>query len=1176
MIPPSIPKLGDLPKFGVIAPGTRGNHDDGTESHQSIKIRIKATWQKSHTTGVPGSADRPDVNEGSHFFDYESYVQGATEVAKKLKFGSTSGDARDLEVTKDDLTAIAKALNSIEGLPTTTPIALVIGNTESWSNGTSGLGSYPNLAVAEAAPINIYTIAKAATLTLGADAFAAEGLLKNIDLIRITENVKGDLGAAGIKAARTTKTEGTVTVDDTKLILDLARATLVDHKTGKGLLDITGEALFAGIADLTLYVPAINPWNNLARTPLQALGKSWFQKTKLSIGSYPYKPNQYLGAITEIPDSAFKDATVQLKFPGTNSFISTTELAIYDAGLYGVTTIGAHAFAGSNFTGYQTGTGHFFGPNDNTADGTAGVAPVGGLLVLSTDQAGKLESIGESAFAGYKGFLAGVEQLTEVASIGASAFSGVTLVGTTETIDGASALPLPFPKLSTVGSEAFKGAKTIAPDKVKATPDNGAVVALAAIKLGDEDGVSTAGLTLAADAFDGLSVYVPYQAHTAWSEAGAPAKDYGYTAESGDAAGYVKYIDINANVQGSEISFANLVTKKLRLIIAEAALSAGYSDFSISGPSVPGFTTADTTRSLDELTDLGIDLQGLAWTSGIFLVNLYRNANDSLEYKLEVIPTNVEGRADSLSIPYPGTAANLLTALKAFTSEDVKVLTSPTTAAVKEYFPLESVKLKPLTFVESYTLPAAPVRPVAPTVYTPAVITGPTFAFSGNSIFSAEVPIIIDTIDIATATLDIPNSQFSFTTKTYPITNKSITITVLDSLKFDAKVYAPAAEGESASSDPAYFTVTYKDDKVPTSLGEYTIYLTGHGFLGGTLTATYAVQTSWSELAKVATDDSYKLGENYTFNGVAQVTNFSSLVKAVSLAAEDYVIIASLEEAPAKLTEKNIITGELTAAGDYKFFIAPSPTGQYTQYKLSDAVHIGYSEISALTKKDLDDAAVITELGPDTFDVVFPKVFLGDIDTVKTVTTGDNPGIYVYFNETDAKSFAAGVLTADGAFKLSLPAGEPTKLEPTDLPKDAHVWSFEAEDGTLDLWKTFKPDGTPALDWTSRISFILSDIDAKHFTITDGILSSKDGNEWNGTVTIVYTFLDAKKSTTSLKVAVTAFTDTPPPTSVETILAGDAPATFYTLSGVAVKGIPTTPGLYLLKSGSKVAKVLVK
>ncbi|MDR3137404.1 MAG: leucine-rich repeat domain-containing protein [Tannerellaceae bacterium] len=1149
---------GSIPTFeeGFITYDLLGTSLPG-ESSENFTLHIEPPY-------VTVGTDNTLTAGGAYYFgeasDGNQAVIGGLQVANQLNFFSDTKDKRDRVLTK---TEFASLFNIIKDFAKPTI-------TGSGENTVTTKTSQVSLQFGRSATAPA-TIPSTDVLTLGDGLFDIENIDLYIKQIYINTSIKADLAAIKYNAL---------------FASPLRWAQLFDINPKNVDLHVPG--LFAGAKGSVLKEGNKAPYDFLVQ--------------------YIEFPNN---ALTYIPDNYFKDATVGIADYKSNGGQGSAEA------LKKVTYIGTSAFEGARFflaTPFHAETLDSIAPRAfYNASQVNPLAPAT-LQGINIPQLASVTTIGDSAFANISS-LEGFSSLTNVTALGAGVFAGSAITVTPTSLaqqsdqsagtalSGVYAFTLPFTKPFAAPANVFKGAKFGGVDGAVATFILGSQATPSAAPKPHAD--------LHPDAFAGATLYVPLDLLQLYTDALPSATVLPYDLpkipDTNDKV-YAKVITKNgATIPNWTVTFADIKKANHRLVFTDDAKATEY--FTITGPATPGFTTADTARLLDELTDLGIDLLDLPLVAGFYTIKLfYTDAADATPahtFVLTVSPTDLtdDYKADSITIAYSGDAAATLKVLATFDSTALKIFNAAGT-----YFDLSSVKLNPLVLPATLTIPAL----TADEDFSTIDPSGIKVSFAGNSVGEFDIPLKITQTKLTPAVLlDVPNLNFNLKAKSYDLAKEGALATIagVDTFDYTVKIYAPdykfsGEEGAAAGAVAkplAYVTVKYKDGKVPTGLGTHPIWLIGHGYLTDSVATSFEVQAGWSDIATISTNpNDYKLGQTATFNGSVLYEDFTGLVKT-DLPADDYFLAATpkvgdntdlthLDNADLKLSD--FTDGPIYDAGSYSFYLIPAgkylaPTGTY---KLTDAVYVGFITVTPLEATALTDAAVLSVApAPDSEEepaddaveapvkylVSFGKVFLGTPDSVVT-TVKD---ILVYFNETDAKSISGLTGDAKNILTLQLPQGEPSALNLEPLPKDANVWSFEAETGSLDLFTTFKPAGTPALDWKSRISFILSALDAKHFTITDGILSSIDGNEWAGSITILYTFLDPKKAGKSElreKISVTAFTDTPPPTSVEAILAGDAPATFYTLSGVALKGIPTTPGLYLLRSGSKVTKLLIK
>jgi hypothetical protein len=1210
-LPPSVPVLPEtLPAIGA------------SKSGGQFKVNIQPTWNKTYyvvsgTTEPAGYGyDSPGFNEGSLYFDKSVYAEGASVVANVLNFTSPTKDRRTQTLSKETLVNLATALGKATKVTSgTTPYPVpTSGGVAELTLGTYVKAAFTKYMWAASPagswwPTDVYSgdqyasnaegetyfgnIDKYGVLTLGVGALGEPALLDFFSSIKIGPNVGGSLAEAGIAKLRAIDAKGDAKA--TTLTLDLTLATLKSAKASaqlpagaKATLDVSGDKLFAAVEKtaangdpdgyvdfkLTLYLPGHTPIAGFPRTTISAFGKEYFAGTQVEIGAFPGTPGAFLSDITVIPSGAFADAVVSFANP-TGTDVVHTIITQENSAASGnsspvftnVETVEAGAFKGASVTS----------PPVSTTNNTA--------VTYFALQLPAVKEIEASAFEGLKTPIAKLSSIAEVESIGESAFKGVTFASTETSAETVStgALVLPFTEVKSIGAGAFAETKQAGSGEATATTK---VVIGAA---GGGSAINTEELSIAADAFGSAEVLVPLAALTAWQEELAVTPVTTPTTSETVA----KLIDKNAKeISDWKLSFADVKTKDYRVVFDQ---TKGYSLYTISGPATAGFTTEE-----GELIDLeealsaeqyGIDLKGLPLVAAYYTVQLYKNYGDTkpLTYLLEIEATNLneEGfKADTLFIDYSGDA--LAKVLGTYDSTVFKLVENPGVDPEKKYFDLSSVKLNKLTAIENYTALAALAEGATFGVIEPWEIS-----FAGNSKGKFGIPVAVKQVSIDTAVVNVPNVGFKIAEKSYSLNGKEVTLAGADTngvkAEYKVKIYETAPTDQNAWLTVVYTKSTKQEDidkaKAPTSIGTHDITLTGHGYLTGTYVGTFDVQAAWSDIAVVTTSD-FGLNKEYTYNGAVQVKDFAKLVKTTSLAAADYIVFAlpsTVTLAQAEISDA--ILDNLSAAGEYNFYIGPD--GQYKEaYELTDAVPAGWVKIEKLEATKLQAAAVLSvaeaaeaededseAAAPVKYDVSFGTVYVGAVDSV---ATGEKD-IKVYFSDAVAKSIdGLTVKNKLNYLSLGLPSGDPDALELEPLPENENVWNFAVEGGSLDLWKTFKAvkaSGSPDLDWKTRITFLVSDLDAKHFSIDGGILTSVD--EWNGTVTVVYTSADGKKELKQ-KVAVTAYTDTPPPTSIEAVVAGDASAVYYTLGGVAVQGVPSKAGLYIVKSGDKVVKVLKK
>jgi hypothetical protein len=711
-------------------------------------------------------------------------------------------------------------------------------------------------------------------------------------------------------------------------------------------------------------------------------------------------------------------------------------------------------------------------------------------------------------------------------------------------------------------------------------------------------------------AFDGATLYVPLDRLHDYIAALPSANVLPYDLPKLLLLGAIpnaKLITKNAVAKPWTLPFADIHAHSLRLVINNPA---HFTHYSFTGFDVPGLTTADSTRDIDDLEpdDFGFDLYRFPINAGFYILKLfksYADANPST-FVLHLIPTDLTADLipDSLTIPYTGPVDG--DAFKgALASFDSSHISFPN-------FDLASVtrgKLipQPISTIPSLTLPDT--FTTIPHAFT--------FSFSGNSTGSFPIPLKVtsSTLTSVLDTNDVPNLNFDPKTKAYDLHGHYVTIagfaTSDTAFFYSVKIYNPNRTNLDLITDQAFISVDYTHSDIPTdiaaatppsAIGSHPITLTGHGFLNGALKTSFTVQPSWAGIAAISTDpNDYHLAQLLTFNGDTLITDFTNLISPTDLAPADYSLLATTADLKgdytltsplhANLKPSDFSHGPIYHAAEYSFFLAPAgsflhPAGSY---KFTDALYVGFISVAPLAASDLATAAILSELGKDTFTVSFGKVFLGTPDSVVTISdkTDAENGVFVFFNPTDAKSITGLTGTGNNVLALTLPSGEPSLLTPNTYTHDG-FFAFPL-DSSLNLFSLFKPDGTPTLDWITRISFSLSPLDAKHFHLSpEGILTAS--SEWNGSVSILYTPLNPKASPLRLKLNLTAFDPaSPPPTSVLTPTSptfGSASTdtstdtstpTFFTLTGRPLGStLPSTPGLYLLRSPSSVTKLLIK
>jgi hypothetical protein len=1078
---------------------------------KGIHFVINSTWFDPITPEAGTDYSDAGKARGPFYWGWDFYVEGASEAAGKLHFGDTRGrDARDLELTAEDFAALAKAFASKS-------VLIEIGNSDWAERAQDATGDGQIKAPYTAAP----------DIALGKGALAVEGLADIFAAIDLGATVTGNLEEAGIRDFRP-KAEG-------------AAVTIKLGSVDPEKLELSGDSLFAGFDKLSIELPAVSSYITGEGEALTEIGKGWFAGSTIT-------ELKGTGAIEVIAENAFAGA----KLPETSNAVAlNTQFPKLEE-------IGAGAFAASTEEGATTQK------------------------------------------------FTGLESITALTAIGDAPFAGQTLdLGTIAN----NTFELPWTKLESIGSDILAGVT------------EGSITT---IKL-KEDAVLPSAI--APDAFGEVEeVIAPASVVTEWTEAlETTVKPATITQSTSD---YIKLTDRNGNDKEWTLDFGFTAVRRINFggALENGKAKSAINQYSITGPRIPGFSTPkDSARdskgvatgalvdSIIELDDVeafleaGIDdLQKLGLPAANYVITLYSgyasNPTVVARQVLTITPSEPDDlvSAEAIVIPFPGDIKKAAEGIADLLDvADIELLDGD-----GEAFALpENVKVKlssTVTSTPTISGNAYATKPVPATVADAFKLT-----FSGNIKGELGIDLQLDTVVLGEETVsDVPNLPFEIAKKSYTLVGEVITISA-DTFEYTVKIYKDGDEkltGDNKVTDLAYVTVKYtddKDNKVPTSLGTHDIELTGHGFLKGTYATSFEVQAAWSSLATISTaKGDYNLGASLTFDGSVLVPSFAGLIKT-DLAAGEYKLAATafdFKNADPSATAEGLelssfIDDSITAAGTYSFFIVPA--GKYAvanggTYKPTDATYVGFIEVAKLTKKDLEDAAVLSvveveapeegeEEAPVQYAVSFGTTYVGELASVVTVTgskKAEENGIFVYFSEADAKSIADGALNDKGALKLGLPDGEPTTFDPIPSKNEDNVWIFSAEDETLDLWTTFKPANTPTLDWKTRITFDLSKLDAKHFSISeDGVLSA-DG-EWSGTVNVLYTSKDGKTTKRVISIPVTAYTDTEPPTSVEAIVAGDATAVYYTLGGVAVKGTPSK-GLYIVKTGDKVSKILVK
>jgi hypothetical protein len=1135
-----IPKINKTIKtYGLL------KHFSGAAA-DGFRLGVDASYAQTDNGALTGRSSAfilgSSFNNNSEL-DGNVVVIGGYEVANNLKFlASSSKDViRDKELTKDELAWLISIV---------APITKVDEATGKTSSVVLNLGHSPATSASD-------------ELKLGAELFEAAGAAEAFRDIEFEASVTGDLQASGF-----------------------AKLTGKFHRIFARNADVTklkfgGDSLFAGLVGAASYTSTYPyPWN----VALVALP----QATAVT-GS----TTEFTGGIDHIGDAWFAGSKVAIQ--GSGYVDQYNELK-------NVKYIGTSAFEGALIT--QASSFKTFAKLDSIApkafkqvtDGSVADKKSFNLANLTP---GTIRVLGDSAFFDID-ILTGFDGLTKVEKLGTDVFHTTSIVvGTSDLTalnvqnttqagipaeDGTvKAISLPFTKPFAAGAKAFNGAKFVYGSGSNFTDltDQKTFILGSQAANGAIDFEPSAELD--ADAFAGQTLYVPLALLSSWSAAlpSATVRPYDLPKTvSGNDANVVKLQDRNGKSLGWSISFEDILTDYTRLVFNPG--TTGYSLYSISGQAeVEGFTTAEDGEpvEIDEIEGQGIDLQGLAWESGFYAIKLYKGYSDKtpLQFTLTVTPTDLEDlgyEADTLFIDYSG--SELAKVLATFDSSAFKLLKNPGVDEAKDYFELGAVKVGSLTAIANYSALTA-----LGTGKTFGVIVPFKVSLAGNSAGTFEIPVAVKQVAIDTAVVEVPNLDFAIATKSYDLDQKEVTLAGEDTFEYKVKVYNPLKEGYQAPTGDdalAWLTVKYKDDKVPTTIGKHEVKLIGNGYLTDSVEVTFEVQAAWSSIAVISTNPTdYKLGKSYDFDGSVQVSSFAGLIKT-ELSAADYELVAAkdFKEGKDDITKATLLKGDLSAAGEYSFFLVPAgkylyPTGTY---KLTDATYVGFIQITALTHEKLTAAAVLSETeaaedeaedAPVKYEVSFGKVYVGKEDSV--VTKAD--GVYVYFSEADAASIKEG-----GVLKLKLPEGDPDGLSIVEYTHDGYFGFLV--DGELNLIEKLKTTNVPKIDWKSQLTFVLSDLDAKHLSVSpEGVVTAVD--EWNGTVNVVYTYEDSKKKPEVVKVSVSAYSEAnEPPTSVEAVLAGDASAVYYTLGGVAVQGTPSKAGLYIVKVGDKVGKVLVK
>jgi hypothetical protein len=351
-----------LPLSGVKFSIEEGKLTDFLEP--DFLVKTVGTWYVSG--GTANNLSWKDAHSGSTYFSYDSYVEGAREIANNLYFGK-SGDARTFTLSKESLKTLQATLHSAGvGSKTGKPkVSLSIGD-------TTHTGGF--------------------TVTLGADAFGADSLANYVDTLLFGSQVTGNLGTAGFAKFRKTAYAIDTTTTTKTFEVDFKHVgfKLDNDKKDVTPLQVIGDGLFAGFKKDTITFTFAK-----ADSGFLNIGKEWFKESHvrgvdsleaLTIGerafyhthidTVVYKHATSIGAgafigVTGTTGKVFSVDTIDFKnFPALKSIGDSAFQGAVIKNLYtrdAIESIGAEAFKGAYVSENDTLRGNTFGiPTDST------------------------------------------------------------------------------------------------------------------------------------------------------------------------------------------------------------------------------------------------------------------------------------------------------------------------------------------------------------------------------------------------------------------------------------------------------------------------------------------------------------------------------------------------------------------------------------------------------------------------------------------------------------------------------------------------------------------------------------------------------------------------------------------------------------------------------------------